>query len=40
VCYADPQFAAQLLGWKAERDLVIMCKDHWRWQKQNPQGYK
>lgn len=38
-CYADPQLAAQVLGWKAERDLVAMCKDHWRWQKQNPQGY-
>lgn len=38
-CYADPRFAAQLLGWKAERDLVAMCKDHWRWQKHNPQGY-
>lgn len=38
-CYADPALAEQLLGWKAERDLVAMCKDHWRWQKQNPQGY-
>ena len=38
-CYADPQLAAQQLGWKAERDLSVMCEDHWRWQKQNPQGY-
>lgn len=38
-CYADPVLAEQLLGWKAERDLGAMCKDHWRWQKQNPQGY-
>lgn len=38
-CYADPQLAMQLLGWKAERDLVSMCQDHWRWQKHNPQGY-
>lgn len=38
-CYADPRFAMQILGWRAERDLAVMCKDHWRWQKQNPQGY-
>lgn len=38
-CYADPALAEQLLGWKAERDLVPMCEDHWRWQKQNSQGY-
>jgi len=39
-CYADPRLAAQLLGWRAERDLAAMCKDHWRWQKQNSQGYE
>lgn len=38
-CYADSQLAKQLLGWKAERNLGSMCKDHWRWQKQNPEGY-
>lgn len=37
--WADPQLAAQVLGWKAERDLAAMCQDHWRWQKHNPQGY-
>lgn len=38
-CYADPSLAAKLLDWKAERDLGTMCKDHWRWQKQNPEGF-
>lgn len=38
-CYADTRLAVHLLGWTAERDLAAMCKDHWRWQKQNPQGY-
>jgi UDP-glucose 4-epimerase len=38
-CYADPQLAMKLLGWKAERNLASMCQDHWRWQKHNPQGY-
>lgn len=39
VCYADPALAAQMLGWRAERDLATMCADAWRWQQQNPQGY-
>jgi UDP-glucose 4-epimerase len=39
-CYADPSLAAQLLGWRAERDLAAMCRDSWRWQSLNPQGYK
>jgi UDP-glucose 4-epimerase len=39
VCYADPSLAQELLGWSAERDLGVICQDHWRWQKQNPQGY-
>ena len=39
VCYADPDKSAQLLGWKAEKTLVDMCRDSWRWQSQNPQGY-
>jgi UDP-glucose 4-epimerase len=38
-CYADPQLAMQLLGWKAVHDLADMCQDHWRWQKNNPQKY-
>ena len=38
-CYADPAAAAQLLGWRAERDLRAMCEDAWRWQSQNPQGF-
>ena len=38
-CYADPSKSAQLLGWRAEKDLLDMCRDSWRWQSQNPQGY-
>jgi len=37
--YADPSLAHELLGWKAERDLDAMCRDAWRWQALNPQGY-
>lgn len=38
-CYADPSTAKSLLGWSAQRDLEAMCRDHWRWQHQNPDGY-
>lgn len=38
-CFADPHLAKQLLGWQAEKSLVEMCTDVWRWQQQNPQGY-
>ncbi|DAB36560.1 MAG TPA: UDP-glucose 4-epimerase GalE, partial [Sulfurospirillum cavolei] len=30
-CYADPAFAAELLGWRAERGIDAMCVDAWRW---------
>jgi len=38
-CYADPSHAERFLGWKAQHDLAAMCRDHWNWQKQNPEGY-
>lgn len=40
MCYADPSKAAKVLGWKAERGLEQMCEDAWRWQSQNPEGYR
>jgi UDP-glucose 4-epimerase len=39
-CYADPSYAEEKLGWKAECDLNEMCEDVWRWQNNNPDGYK
>lgn len=38
-CFANPVLAAKLLDWKAEHNLERMCRDSWRWQSQNPQGY-
>ena len=38
-CYADPELAAELLGWRAERGIDEMCADHWRWQSANPEGF-
>ena len=37
--YADPSRAKRLLGWRAELDVDAMCRDAWRWQSANPDGY-
>ena len=39
-CYSNPAKAKELLGWTAEYGLEDMCRDAWRWQSQNPKGYK
>ncbi len=38
-CYASAQNAKELLGWQAEKSFEQMCADHWRWQRDNPDGY-
>ncbi len=37
--YADPARAGRLLGWRTELDVDAMCRDAWRWQSANPDGY-
>ena len=39
-CYADTALAKKLLGWTAEKDIKAMCEDTWRWQSNNPNGYR
>lgn len=39
-CYADPSKAELELGWRASRTLNDMCRDSWKWQKNNPDGYR
>lgn len=39
-CYADPSYAKSLLGWEATKGLQAMCDDTWKWQSNNPNGYK
>ena len=39
-CWADPTYAANDLGWKAEKSLQNMMQDAWNWQSQNPNGYQ
>ena len=38
-CYADPSYAFEVLGFKAEKNLDDMCRDAMRWQMMNPDGY-
>lgn len=37
--YANADKAKNLLGWTAEKTIEDMCRDTWRWQKNNPNGY-
>lgn len=39
-CYADPSLAEELLGWRAERTLQMICDNAWRWQQLNPNGFR
>ena len=39
-CFADPAYAKEILGWEATRSIEEMCEDSWRWQSNNPNGYK
>lgn len=36
----DPGFAREALGWRAELKIKDMCRDAWRWQSGNPNGYR
>lgn len=37
--YADPALALKVLGWEAARGIDEMCRDGWKWQSGNPEGY-
>ncbi|MBE6887248.1 MAG: UDP-glucose 4-epimerase GalE [Ruminococcaceae bacterium] len=39
-CYADASKAKNELGWEAENGIEEMCRDAWRWQSRNPDGFK
>ena len=38
-CYANPEKAAKLLGFRTSLGIDRMCADSWRWQSMNPNGY-
>ncbi|GGP46104.1 UDP-glucose 4-epimerase [Shewanella algicola] len=39
-CYADPSFAAAQLDWRATHSVEDMASSSWKWQSNNPDGYK
>lgn len=39
-CYASAEKAEREIGWKAEKTIEQACEDSWRWQSQNPSGYR
>ncbi len=40
ISYADNARAQKELDWHPQYDLKDMLEDSWRWQKQNPKGYR
>ena len=40
MCYANPSKANEELGWEAKFGIEEMCQDAWRWQSNNPNGYR
>ena len=36
---ANPSLANKELGWSTKYDLHKMCKDAWKWQSENPNGF-
>ncbi len=38
-CWSDASRAERELGWRATHGLDDMCRDVWRWQSNNPNGY-
>jgi len=39
VSYCSTKKAERLLGWKAVKTVADGCRDMWRWQSKNPNGY-
>lgn len=40
ICYADPAKAKAEIGFEAKKNLEDMCADTWRWQQNNPNGFR
>ncbi|GBG25274.1 UDP-glucose 4-epimerase [Hondaea fermentalgiana] len=39
-CYGDPSKARKELGWEAKLGIEEAVADSWRWQSQNPNGFR
>ncbi|KAI4453619.1 udp-glucose 4-epimerase [Holotrichia oblita] len=40
VSYCSTEKAERMLGWKTKKTVADGCRDMWRWQSKNPNGYK
>ena len=40
VISADCKLARKKLGWKAQFTIEDACRDAWRWQSNNPMGFR
>lgn len=38
--WANAEKAQNILGWRAKKTIEDMCKDTWKWQSTNPDGYE
>ncbi len=38
-CFADPDKAKRELGFTTTKNIDDMCRDSWKWQSKNPEGY-
>jgi UDP-glucose 4-epimerase len=39
IYFADATLAKEKLGWQTRFSLEDICRDSWRWQSNNPNGY-
>ncbi len=39
-CYADPTYAQKELNWQTTHTIQDMARSSWKWQSNNPNGYK
>jgi UDP-glucose 4-epimerase len=37
--WANADKAKEVLGWEAKRGIDEICRDAWKWQSSNPNGY-
>ena len=40
ITVADNSYSKKLLNWLPTRNIEVMCRDGWNWQKRNPSGYE
>ena len=38
--FCDPTKAREVLGWEAKLSIDDICRDAWKWQSENPRGYR